>query len=140
MGEGGNMDGSQNELDDRPPASVLAVDDQATFRAVLCRIVNETHSLVVVGEADSGETAFEMARTLGPDLVLMDVRMPGIGGIAATTRIKGIRPGTVVVLVSTTHPEQLVEAAAECSADETVWKSELRPSLLDDIWHKHGSA
>jgi len=140
MGEGGNMDGSQNELDDRPPASVLAVDDQATFRAVLCRIVNETHSLVVVGEADSGETAVEMARTLGPDLVLMDVRMPGIGGIAAMTRIKGIRPGTVVVLVSTTHPEQLVEAAAECSADETLWKSELRPSLLDDIWHKHGSA
>jgi DNA-binding NarL/FixJ family response regulator len=140
MGEGRNIGSSHDELDDRRQASVLAVDDQASFRAVLRRVVDQTLSLAVVGEADSGESAVELAQTLAPDLVLMDVRMPGIGGIAATRRIKEFRPATVVVLVSTAHPEQLVEAAAECSADVTVSKSDLRPSVLDEIWRRHGSA
>jgi DNA-binding NarL/FixJ family response regulator len=137
MGEPTNTDTGPDGVHDRPGASVLAVDDQAWFRAVLCRLVDETSGLVVVGEADSGESAVELTTFLEPDLVLMDVRMPGIGGIAATEQIKEIRPATLVVLVSTTHPDELDEAAVGCPADAIVWKSDLRPSLLDELWRRH---
>jgi DNA-binding NarL/FixJ family response regulator len=125
------------KLDEGSAVSVLAVDDQASFRAVLRRVVTATAGFGVVGEAESGESAVELSRSLEPDLVLMDVRMPGIGGIAATARIKELRPSTIVVLVSTTHPEQLVEAAADCPADAIVCKGDLRPSLLGELWHMH---
>jgi NarL family two-component system response regulator LiaR len=134
-----DIDVTRDRLADDAAASVLAVDDQKPFRALLCRLVKETPGLVVVGEADCGEQAVELAQLLEPALVLMDVRMPGIGGIAATTQIKELRPRTIVVLVSTTHPEQLEGAAAECAADAVVWKSDLRPSLLGDLWRTHGS-
>jgi DNA-binding NarL/FixJ family response regulator len=118
------------------------VDDQPVFRSVLRRVVDETTALVVIGEADSGEGAVEMTRSLEPDLVLMDVRMPGIGGFAATKQIKELQPATLVILVSTTHPEHLADAATECDADAAVWKSDLCPRLLDDLWRDsraHGS-
>jgi CheY-like chemotaxis protein len=67
----------------------------------------------------------------------MDVFMPGIGGIAAARQIKASRPATIVVLVSTTHPEDLPGEAAASPADEIVWKRELRPSLLEEIWQRH---
>jgi DNA-binding NarL/FixJ family response regulator len=127
------------EAQDSNPRSrgcVLAVDDQAFFRTVLRQLVSATSSLVIVGEADSGERAVELVRELQPDLVLMDVRMPGLGGIAATRRIKELRSETVVVLLSTTRPEDLRPEAEECSADEIVWKSDLGPTLLDDIWRR----
>jgi two-component system invasion response regulator UvrY len=120
----------------RSHGCVLAVDDQAFFRTVLRQVVSATTSLVVVGEADSGERAVELVRELRPDLVLMDVRMPGLGGIAATRRIKELRSETMVVLLSTTRPEDLPPEAEECSADEIVWKSDLGPTLLDDIWRR----
>ena len=128
----------QDHLSDAASGSVLTVDDQAPFRALLRRVVDETPGLVVVGEAGSGESAVELARALEPDLVLMDVRMPGIGGIAATLQIKMLRPATLVVLVSTLHPDQLAEAADGSRADVTVCKSDLRPSVLEDIWRRHG--
>jgi two-component system, NarL family, invasion response regulator UvrY len=128
----------QDDLCDAEPASVLTVDDQAQFRALLRRVVDETPGLVVVGEADSGESAVVLARSLEPDLVLMDVRMPGIGGIAATRQIKMLRPATLVVLVSTMHSDQLVETADGSRADVTVCKSDLRPSVLEGIWRTHG--
>jgi two-component system, NarL family, invasion response regulator UvrY len=117
--------------------SVLAVDDQECFRAVVRAVVAATSSLRIVGEADSGEAAVAMADELHPDLVLMDVRMPGIGGIAATRAIKSAGAPTVVVLVSTTHPDQLRAAAEESLADAIVWKSNLRPQVLEELWQDH---
>jgi two-component system invasion response regulator UvrY len=64
----------------------------------------------------------------------MDVRMPGIGGIEAAERIKAHRPSTVVVLISTTHPDELPLHGADTFVDAVVWKSRLRPRLLDEIW------
>lgn len=90
-----------------------------------------------MGEAATGEDAVTAADELEPDLVVMDVFMPGIGGIAAADRIKQRRPATVVVLVSTTHPDDLPSGAADGSADAVVWKRELRPGLLGQIWRRH---
>jgi CheY-like chemotaxis protein len=66
----------------------------------------------------------------------MDVRMPGLGGVAASRQIKAIRPATVVALISTTRPDELPPAAKK-SADEILWKAELRPAVLDDLWRQH---
>jgi DNA-binding NarL/FixJ family response regulator len=113
---------------------VVAVDDQAHFRDALKDLVGATAALELVGEAGSGEDAVALVRELAPDLVLMDVRMPGLGGIGATRAIKEIRPETVVVLASTTHPDELAREADASRADEIVWKGDLRPRLLDEIW------
>jgi DNA-binding NarL/FixJ family response regulator len=128
----------QRAAGDRTAACVLAVDDHECFRSVLRDVVGATSDLVVVGEADSGEAAVELVEDLAPDLVLMDVRMPGMGGIAATRKIKERNPSTVVVLVSTTHPDLLKPERG--LADEVLWKTQLRPKVLDEIWRRHRGA
>jgi len=124
-------------IDDPAGPSVLAVDDQAAFRDVVRQLVQATGGMVVVGEAESGERALELVDQLSPDLVLMDVRMPGIGGVSATRTIKKAYPSTVVVLVSTAAPEELPAEAGECLADALVWKGALRPSVLEELWRRH---
>jgi DNA-binding NarL/FixJ family response regulator len=116
---------------------VLAVDDHEPFRRLICQVVGATSGFAAVGEAESGERAVVVAADLEPDMVLMDVYMPGIGGIAAARRIKVSRPVTVVVLISTTHPDDLPGEARHCLADEIIWKGELRPTLLERIWQLH---
>ena len=70
-------------------------------------------------------------------MVLMDVRMPGIGGIAAARQINAYRPSTLMVLISTAHPDELRLEANDVCADAVIWKSELDPRLLDEIWLRH---
>ena len=116
-------------------ARVLAVDDQPPFLAVLRAVVGATGHLEIAGEAQSGEEALVAASELLPDMVLMDVRMPGIGGLKAAERIKARHPPMLVVLVSTTHPDDLPFESA--SGFTVVWKSVLDPRLLDAIWTRH---
>jgi DNA-binding NarL/FixJ family response regulator len=113
---------------------VLAVDDQPAFRRALRSLVAATPTLALVGEAGSGEAAVVRVRELSPDLVLMDVRMPGLDGISATCEIKRIRPETVVLLITTVQPDELRHEAVACRADGIVWKANLCPKLLADLW------
>jgi DNA-binding NarL/FixJ family response regulator len=117
---------------------VLIVDDQGPFRVAMRSVVEAAPGFECLAEAESGEHAVASASSLEPDLVLMDVEMPGLGGIAATREIKGNRPSTVVVLVSATHPDDLPPDAAACGGDLMVWKPHLRPRLLEEIWRNHG--
>jgi CheY-like chemotaxis protein len=71
-------------------------------------------------------------------MVLMAIWMPGMDGMAAAPEIKTRRPATVVVLTSTTHPSELPLSAGGIEADAVVWKSDLEPRLLDDIWAVRG--
>ena len=121
-----------------PPthARVLTVDDQEGFRAIIGRLVDAARGMDLMAEADSGEGAVAVARELVPDMVVMDVVMPGIGGIEAARMIKAEQPAIVVVLVSTTHPDDLPREAAESGVDDIVWKPDLRPSLLESIWRR----
>jgi DNA-binding NarL/FixJ family response regulator len=121
----------------RHRGQVLAVDDQVAFRRSLRSLIEATPALVLVGEAQSGEDAIPLVADLTPDLVFMDVRMPGIGGIRAARQIKRLWPHVTVILVSTTHPDDLPAAAHETSADGIVWKCELRPKLIEEIWARH---
>ena len=119
-------------------ASVLAVDDQPIFLRAVRELINATAGMHVVGEAGTGEEAVELVEQLHPDLVLMDVCMPGRGGVQAARDIKAAHPSTIVALLSTTHPDELSCQAGSCPADALIWKSDLRPHLLEEIWQRHG--
>ena len=121
----------------RRRARVLAVDDDAPFLALLEAVLRASHELETVGEAKSGERAIELADVLHPEIVLMDVRMPGMGGLSAAKKIKVSHPSMLVLLISTTPPNELPREADDCGADAVIWKSELGPGLLDEIWIRH---
>ncbi len=95
---------------------VLLVDDHELVRTGFRRILEAEPGIEVVGEAESGEKAVTQVDLLAPDLVLMDVNMPGIGDIEATRKIRRRSPATqiiaVTVLADTPFPEQLHEAGA----------------------------
>jgi DNA-binding NarL/FixJ family response regulator len=93
-----------------------------------------TSGFSVVGEAESGEAAVDQAANLAPDLILMDINLPGINGIEATRRICEARPGTVVVLLSTYKAEDLPGDARQSGAVAYVNKEEFAPNILQDLW------
>ena len=117
--------------------SVLAVDDQPVFLSAVRKLINATAAMFVIGEAGRGEEAVELVESLRPDLVLMDVYMPGLGGVQAAREIKAAHPSTIVALLSTTHPDELSCQGGSCPADALLWKSDLRPSVLEEIWQRY---
>jgi DNA-binding NarL/FixJ family response regulator len=116
------------------PIRVLVVDDQQLFRGAMTAVVDATDGFEVVGTAASGEQALTVGAALGPDLVLMDVNLPGIDGVEATRRLRASRPGLVVLLLSTYDALEGEALAAECGAVGYVTKSELAPDTLSAAW------
>lgn len=116
------------------PVSVLVVDDQAPFRAAARLVVRATNGFDVVGEATSGEEALEKVAVLQPRLVLMDINMPGMGGIAATRRITKEPDGPRVMLLSTYDEEDLPADARTCGALAYVHKERFGPDILEQVW------
>jgi DNA-binding NarL/FixJ family response regulator len=114
---------------------VLIVDDQEPFRLAARAVVEMTEGFEVTGEAETGEAAVEAARDLRPDLVLMDVNLPGMDGIEATRRILEESDGRAVVLmVSTYEAEEYGPRAAEAGAAAYIPKSEFDPDRLEEAW------
>jgi DNA-binding NarL/FixJ family response regulator len=114
---------------------VLIVDDQEPFRMAARMVVDATKGFDVVGEAETGEASVELARGLDPDLVLMDVNLPGIDGLEATRRILADRAGRVVVLLLSTYEEsEYAPLAAECGASAYIPKASFGPDRLHAAW------
>ena len=114
---------------------VLIVDDQEPFRMAARMVVEATDGFEVVGEAETGEDSVELARELGPDLVLMDVNLPGINGLDATRQILAERAGSIVVLLlSTYEEEEYAPRAAECGAAAYIPKAVFGPDRLETAW------
>ena len=114
---------------------VLIVDDQEPFRLAARMVVEATEGFEVVGEAETGEDSVAMATELGPDLVLMDVNLPGINGLDATRQIlaaDGDRP--IVLLLSTYEEAEYAPRAAECGAAAYIPKSAFGPDRLETAW------
>jgi two-component system invasion response regulator UvrY len=109
---------------------VLIVDDQAPFRSVARTVVGLIHGWTVVGEAETGEDGVDRTRQVAPQLVLMDINLPGISGIEATRRIVQAHAGVAVVLVSTYAAEDLPSDATSCGAAGYIRKDDLTPGLL----------
>lgn len=113
---------------------VLIVDDQAPFRDVARTVVEMTDGFEVVGEAETGERSVELARELNPDLILMDVNLPGMSGLEATRQILAEAKRTVVLLVSTYEAGEYEPRAAEVGAAAYIPKSEFGPDRLREAW------
>ncbi|HEX2052362.1 MAG TPA: response regulator transcription factor [Actinomycetota bacterium] len=113
---------------------VLIVDDQAPFRDVARLVVDLTDGFEVAGEAQTGEESVEMARSLKPDLILMDVNMPGIDGTEATKIILGESDDVVVLLLSTYEPAEYEPRAVEAGAAAYIPKSAFDPDRLEAAW------
>jgi DNA-binding NarL/FixJ family response regulator len=114
---------------------VLIVDDQEPFRLAARMVVDATDGFDVVGEAETGESSVEMARDLSPDLVLMDVNLPGINGLDATRQILSESSNPVVVLLlSTYEEEEYAPRAAECGAAAYIPKAVFGPDKLEAAW------
>ncbi len=105
--------------------TVLLVDDQPIFRRATAALLRATGFAQLAGEATTGEEAVELAARIQPDLVLMDVRLPGIDGIEATRRILAAAPETRVLLVSTHEAHDLPSGLASCGAIGFVRKQDL---------------
>ncbi|ROO83215.1 LuxR family two component transcriptional regulator [Actinocorallia herbida] len=108
---------------------VLLADDQALVRAGFRSLLARSRDLSVVGEAASGTEAVAQAARLGPDLVLMDIRMPGIDGIEATRRILAARPETKIVILTTFDTDEHVFEALAAGASGFLTK-EVEPAEL----------
>ena len=112
---------------------VLLVDDHELAREALLSIFGREPDLDVVGEASDGDRAVAMARRLRPDLVLMDVRMPGTDGLTATKVIKAELPATRVLLLTTHDSHEYVLEGLRSGADGYLLKDASKPELLQAI-------
>lgn len=110
--------------------SVLLVDDQRRFREAACTMLRAAPWFDVVGEAASGEEGVRLVETLRPQLVLMDVMLPGMNGAEASKRIVARHPETVVVLASARRRADLGIELESTGAVAFVQKEDLHPSAL----------
>ena len=112
--------------------TVLVADDHSAIRAGLVMILGGGEGIEVVGEAADGATAVRMARALKPDVVLMDIRMPGMDGIAATRELVG--DGVCQVLVLTTFDmDEYVHASLRAGAAGFLLKSVEAAALVEAV-------
>ena len=119
---------------DPPQRRVLVVDDQPAFRTVLRTVLEAEPAYTVVGEAADGEEAVTLALALRPDLVVMDLRLPGVDGAEATRRILAEDPTQVVVLVSTLRRRDLPAQLLDCGAVGFLQKESLEPRALEELF------
>jgi two-component system, NarL family, invasion response regulator UvrY len=116
---------------------VLTVDDQAVFRGIAREVIDATPGFASVGEAASGEEALEAVARLDPQLVLLDVRMPGLDGIEVARRLRVSHPDTVLVLISIEDSMDHPSAAQIAERVPLVRKQDFGPRLLTWIWSEH---
>ena len=108
---------------------VLIADDQTLFRSGLARLLKEDPRIVLAGEAADGHEAVKKAAALKPDVVLMDLRMPGMDGIEATTKILSDQPGCRVLILTTFDADSYVLQALRAGASGYVLK-DAEPSAI----------
>jgi len=140
---------------EQPPIRVLLADDQRLLRHSLAIIIGASPDMVVVGQAEDGPQAVEMARRLSPDVVLMDIRMPGLDGIVATKEISAcpdlagcrilvlsmfeldeyvygaLRAGASGFLLKDTEPDELIAAVRRTRAGESLFAPAILTRLIE---------
>jgi DNA-binding NarL/FixJ family response regulator len=113
---------------------VLLVDDQESFRRRAAAVVEATDGFLVAGCAGSGEEALDVAVTVRPHLVLMDINLPGIDGLAATRRLRALAQPPVVVLLSGYDEQDIDGWARACGAAAYLAKSSFASERLEAVW------
>ena len=114
------------------PRSILIVDDHPSFRASARRLL-EGEGYEVVGEAADGPEALRAARELRPDVVLLDVRLPGLDGFAVARRITGVRGSPAVILISSREVDEWGRAVVEAGARGFISKADLSKRAMEEL-------
>jgi NarL family two-component system response regulator LiaR len=122
-------------MTENEPITILLVDDHAIVRQGLRALFALQPDCRVVGEADRGETAVEMAASLTPDIILMDLVMPGLDGVEATRRIKRVSPRSQVIVLTSFHEDTQIFPALQAGALSYVLK-DVDPDELVAAVHK----
>ena len=115
------------------PIRVLVVDDHRIVREGVARLLREQGQIEVVGEADNGLTALKMVEQMRPDVVIMDINMPGMNGIEATRQIRKQHPGTRVVGLSMHEEREIAALMKEAGAEAYIAKDRPLDELLRAI-------
>lgn len=113
--------------------NILIVDDHAVVRQGLRQLINAQPDIEVIGEADDGEMAVQMTRTLKPDVVLMDLLMPGMDGVEATAQIAALNLGVRVLALTSSLEDQLVKRALQAGAQGYLLKASRVNDVVDAI-------
>src|SRR6478735_5749729 len=116
----------------------MTVDDHAEFRSVVHELLDAMGEFEPVVEAASGAEAIEAARRLHPQMVLLDVRMPGMNGIETCRRLTADDDSIVVVLLTSGECADTARAARSCGAAALLAKQNLNPAVLRGMWTIHG--
>lgn len=112
---------------------VMVVDDHRLVRVALTAMLADARGIEVVGQAESGEEALALARELGPNVVLMDLRMPGIGGLEATRRLLRVDPGLRVLVVTACTEDPFPAQSIKAGAAGFLTKGASRDELVGAI-------
>lgn len=115
------------------PIRILLADDHNVLRAGLRALLNTEPDFEVVGEVPDGERVLHLASSLTPDVVIMDLSMPGLGGIEATKRLKEILPATQVLVLTVHEDETLLRSAIQAGASGYVIKRAAESELIAAI-------
>jgi DNA-binding NarL/FixJ family response regulator len=113
--------------------SVLVADDHPIVRSGIVALVESDPGIEVIAQASTGLEAVERAVRLEPDLVLMDLRMPGLGGDEATARILAVRPGIRIIILTTYETDERILTAIEAGASGYLLKAAPQEEILAGI-------
>jgi DNA-binding NarL/FixJ family response regulator len=116
------------------PVLVLVVDDHESFRRAAASVVEAAPGFVVAGTVATGEESLAAAELLKPDLILMDINLPGMDGLEATRRLRASARPPAVVLLSTYDESELGAQARECGAIAYIAKSAFGTERLAAVW------
>ncbi len=114
-------------------ARILIADDQTLFRAGLARLLDEDPRVEVVGQAVDGADAVKLAAKLKPDVILMDLKMPGVDGIEATRQITEALPGAKILMLTTFETDSQVIQALKAGASGYVLKDSSAEAIISSI-------
>jgi CheY-like chemotaxis protein len=122
------------ETENATLVGALVVDDDPAMRALLRAVIDATPGFVALGDAASGEDALEMVERCGPQLVVMDVAMPGMDGIEAARRIADDHGTRAAVVLVSADPARIDSEQLPPGAVAALAKDRLRPSALRALW------
>jgi DNA-binding NarL/FixJ family response regulator len=125
------------DADPQNDVSVLIVDDAPVSLSAASAVVRSTRGFQVVGEALSGEEAIKLVTEHAPALVLLDVRMPGLDGVATARLIAQMQPAAITVLVSADENPAIAADPGAHGAAAFLQKRTLGPDKLRELWAAH---
>lgn len=112
---------------------ILLVDDSIIFLDIAAGFLADHENLIVVGTAQNGKEALSLAANLHPDIVLLDVNMPGLSGFETTPRLRQILPEAGIIILSFQNSDSYREAALVAGADDFIPKDTLAYALIPTI-------